>query len=240
MGDLVPMPRPKAEIATVSRLRAELEEAKAQKSLPRLQRVIGAATVAAEAQRRVARLADGQGSPTEIVAAAREGSRQAATVQLEAMAEAGRLLAEMKDAGILLDGPGHPANSPEGGELPLRKVLGAKSNSGAEHHAKRWEMLSAIPDEIREEYLKDASVNDRDITATGLIRYAAGPKEATEREGQPIQEAYKEVMSLMSRLTNYRAAAIAAYASDSRSKTKFRQEVERLEAWLERVRDILK
>lgn len=233
MGDLVPMPKPNTEIATVSKLRAELEEARTERNLPRLQRVIGAATVAAEAQRRVAKLADGHGSPTEIVEAAREGARQAATVQLEAQAAAGRLLKEMQITGERV-GPHEGRGKGSSSKLQLDDL-------GLERTAShRWQKVGDIPDEVREKYVEEASAEDRDVTAAGLLRYAAGPKEVTEREGQPIQEAYKEVMSLMSRLTNYRAAAIAAYASDSRSKTKFRQEIDRLEAWLERVRDILK
>lgn len=238
MSDMVP--RRHDNVVPLSKLRAELAEAKAEKSLPRLQRVIGAATVAAEAQRRVARLADGEGSPAEIVDAAREGSRQAATVQLEATAAAGRLLREMAESGQ------RQAHGQAGARfMNQASSLEAKSelppslaDLGVPHaNASRWQKVGAVSDEIREEYVEKASAEDQDITVAGLLRYANPKPEPKERTS--LEASYDDAVRLLSQLLRYDSAALAGHAGNTKRRTQFRKLIEQLRSWADKTDAIL-
>lgn len=240
MGDMVS--RQADNVVPLGRLRAELAEAKAEKSLPRLQRVIGAATVAAEAQRRVAKLAEGDAQPAEVIQAAREGSTAAATVRLEAETEVGRILAEMSAQGERLTrAEGVSRRQDRQHEIAtsskpsLAELIGGDPDV-ARANASKWQKIGAIPDEVREEYVKKVKDEGGDPSTAGLLRYA-NPREPKERTS--VEASYDDTVRLLGQLLRYDAVTIASYASNTKRRTQFRKLIEQLRDWADKTDPIL-
>jgi len=248
--------RQRDAIAPVDHLRTELVEAKKARSIPRLQRVIGAATVAAEAQRRVARLAAGEGMPQEVITAANEAANEAATVRLEAQAEAGRILREMRDAGQVMDRPGpkpgvwqgaganrRPRDSGSEPEImTVPEAMGAGGDisvSAAEDMARTVRRVADIPDEVREQYVAQAKRDGNEITTKGLLRYAAPPKPEPEgRDG--LEVAYDAVVKLAGELLRYDSKSMAAHANNTRRRTQFKKLMDSMRDWVEKADAIVR
>jgi hypothetical protein len=237
MGDMVP--RQEEGLVPIGRLRQELAEATTARSIPRLQRVIGAATVAAEAQRRVAKLAAGSGHPAEIVEAAREGASAAATVRLEAEAEVGRILRTMAENDER-QRRGHPqSDKPKMAELmgeSLREGEDEQNRrSRANVRALQWQKVGDIPDDIRAAYIEEVKAKGSDPTTAGLLRYAAIPKEEP-RERDNLEVAYDDVVRALSIVLRYDPGIMFGHASNTRRRTKFRELMDKTEAWIERAK----
>jgi hypothetical protein len=233
------VPRQEAGIAPIGRLRAELVEAKEGKSIPRLQRVIGAATVAAEAQRRVARLAERGNEPVEIVGAAREGARQAATVQLEAMAAAGRIIQEKQESGEIAkqgDFPRGGAEIPRRGNTEPPKRM--EADLGISHSSShRWQRIGDIPDEVREEYVQGAASKNQDVTMSGLLRFANPKPEPESRDNMEV--AYDDVVRHLSEAMRYDPKVMAAHANLTKRKTQFKKLMDSMRDWIEKTDAVL-
>lgn len=84
------------ELALVTAARLALAEAR---TLPEIRKVMEAATVAADAGKRAAKLAEAEGMATEVVRQAEEAANDAAAVRIAAQARAGELLRAMRERG---------------------------------------------------------------------------------------------------------------------------------------------
>jgi hypothetical protein len=229
-------------VVPLDRLRGELAQATEAKSIPRLQRVIGAATIAARAQHKVAELAAGEGSPLEVVEAARAADNDAGGVRLAAESEVGRILQEMKEQGQISSGrqpdpeePDPRSNSPRS---TIPEILGG-GPAGSYRRAARMEKIANVPDNIRVEYVDKVREEGGEVTTAGLLRYAAGPKEQQPTERDDMEVAYDEAVRACNQLLRFDAKAIAAHATSTRRRTQFRKLTERLTDWVDQTNSIL-
>ena len=229
----------------VSNARRALAEARA---LPDFQRVMEAATVAADAAHRVAKLMEAQGMAADVVRAANEAANDAAAVRIEAQAGAGRILREMKESGELRaggPGGGRPAK-----ESPRRTLsdLGLDRQGDDEgvglnrKNAWKWQKVADIPGEVRAEYVDETVARGGEITTAGLMRHAReAPPEREPTVNDSLEKAYAAACEAMAVFVKYRnASAIAAFAADSRRKTRFRELVDRSRAWLDEAEQVLR
>ena len=227
----------------VSNARRALAEAR---TLPDFRYVMEAATVATDAAKRAARLMEAQGVAAQVVEQANEAANDAAAVRIEAQAGAGRILREMKAQGEMI--PGRQKSDPGSkSRLTTPEALGIGENgegrAAAYLHAALWQRVADVPDNVRVEYVDETVERGGEITTAGLLRYAERLESKDEPEPSPLaglEEAYRRVTEAMAVLDRYdKAAAIAAFAADSRRKTKFRVLVEKTRAWVEDALGVL-
>lgn len=235
----------------ISNARRALAEAR---TLPDFRKVMEAASVAADAGKRAAKLMEAQGVAAEVVRQANDAANDAAAVRIEAQAGAGRILREMQESGQRLtkaEGPARRADrvhETEAASKPsLADLVGGEPNL-ARANASKWQKVGDIPDNVRVEYVDATKEEGGEITTKGLLRYAATKQddnedadEHTNGTQEALERAYDNVTKAMAVLTQYRnAGAIAAYAADSRRKTRFRELVNRTRAWTEEAEEVLK
>jgi hypothetical protein len=224
-------------VMPLERLQAELTAATQARSVRGLQRVIGAATVAAEAQHRVAKLAAGEGSPQEVVKAAGDAANDAASVRLAAMTEVGRILREMVETGERAarggDRRGTKPNPPT-----IDEVLGMEA-ARADWHSKRYQRLADVPDNVRTDYVDTVKERGGEVTTAGLLRYANPKSSETTHERDDLEVAYDKVVSLMGDLLRYDSQTLAAHANVTKRKAQFRKLMDRMRDWVERTDAII-
>lgn len=214
-------------LARISEARHALAEAK---TLNDFRKVMEVAAVATDAAKRAAGLMKAQGMASEIVQQAAEAANDAAAVRIEAQASAGQILREMpKNKG----GGDHRLHSVSG-EPPTLEEIGVKP---IQSH--RWQKIADIPSEVRSAYVRKTVADDGWITDKGLIRFAADPKPLKE-DRTTVEDAYNEVCRLVDALTKFNAQAIAAHASGTRSKSRFRDRLSRLQEWANRADGVLR
>lgn len=238
---------PSGPLAQIEPLKQELAKAVKTKDLPRLQRVIGAATIAAAAQRRVVKLASGEGQPMEVVQAANEAANEAATVRLEAQAEAGRILQAMKGRGELSPGrqPDPEKPDPRSGSprQTIPDLLGGNA-AGAYQKAAEMARVAEVPDNVRAEYVDEVKDKGGEITTAGLLRFAKTSEPKPEPEEPTVDtelaSMYNQVMRAMYAITvNPNAEIMAAWAIDNKRKTKFRAALQGTADWVQKALEIL-
>lgn len=218
----------------VSDARRALVEAR---TLPDFRKVMEAAAVAADAAKRAAKLMEAQGMAAEVVEAANEAANEAAAVRIEAQAGAGRILREMKENGERRS----PGYQPGNADKPsLQELLGGANRLTVQMQASRWQRVAEIPDKTRADYVAETVEKGGEITTAGLLRYAAtSDEEPADTEGV-LASAYDTVAAAMTTLVKYRGGAIAAYASETRRRARFRELVARTRAWIDEAEQVLR
>jgi hypothetical protein len=215
-----------AAVERVAEARRGLAEAG---TIPDVRQVMEAATVAADAARRVARLAEGQGTAAELVEAANQAANDAAALRIEAQARAGVLLEEMQDRGELAVRGQH------------RHVAGCDmSDLGiSRSDASRWRQVAAVPVDVRRQYVEETNALGGEVTTAGLLRHA-GQREP-EVGVDPIAvhvEARRQIRRVyrgLRQLPGYEPRALVA-ALDEGERQDLVATLTGLEAWVADVR----
>lgn len=237
-------------IQLISNARRALAEAK---TLPDFRRVMEAATVAADAAGRAAKLLEAEGMAIEVVKQANEAANDAAAVRIEAQAGAGQILKEMADRGERAT-RGYPYNPKviDASTTPgLVEILGepvkegedrVKARARAANKAHYWQSVAEVPPETRVAYVNKIKEEQGEITTKGLLRFAAEPKESQSQDGMAasLSDAYNEVVKAFETIARFRnAGAIAAFAVDSRRKGRLASGMKRCKAWIEEAEQII-
>jgi hypothetical protein len=223
---------PAGQVRGIATVLAQISEAEGSlvvaRELPEVRRVQQAATVAEEAARRVARLAEAEAAPAEIVAAAKEAANGAAVLRIEAQVRAGELLREMAQRGgrVRRGSPGmksQPATS-------LDDLGVTKSESS------RWQQVAAVSVEVRRAYVDEIRADGGEVTTAGLLRYAAtGPARALTVDHVAIhamaRRQIRRVHQGLTRLHTYRPDALVA-ALRPTEREELTSTLARLRAWV--------
>lgn len=230
--DLVPR---LTTVQLVGNARRALAEAR---TLTDFRQVMEVATVATDAAQRAAKLMEAQGIAADVVRAANEAANDAAAVRIEAQAGAGRILREMAESGQRV--------GPTGGNRKDASSRLQLDDLGVEKTAShRWQKVGDIADNVRADYVADTKEGGGEITTAGLLRYAA-QREAPAAVVEPtatdaLEDAYEAIASAVAVFRKYRnAAAIAAFAANSRRKTGFRGLLLTVRSWLDEAEEVLK
>jgi hypothetical protein len=147
----------------ITNARHALAEAK---TLPDIRRVIEAASVAADAGRRAAKLAEAQGLAADVVRDAEAAANDAAAVRIEAQAKAGELLRAMAKRGERSSGRTYLESQRATPAQKLEDLGVSKSESS------RWQQVAAVPADTREAYVEDTKEAGGEVTTSGLLRHA--------------------------------------------------------------------
>ncbi len=154
-----------AAIDRVATCHAALAEAHA---LPDVRRVVEAATVAAVAARRVAKLAASSPTAGKLVEAANDAANDAAALRIEAQAKAGELLRAMAERGERdLGGGGDRRSRSRAATVNLAALGVTKSESS------HWQQVAAIAVDVRQAYVAKTRAARGEVTTAGLLRAAA-------------------------------------------------------------------
>jgi hypothetical protein len=174
----------RSTLALISDARQALAEAR---TLPDIRRVMEAASVAADAGRRAAKLAEAQGLAADVVRDAEAAANDAAAVRIEAQAKAGELLREMGERGERA-ARGRPekrshtatfsedpagsasANHDEGQPQAARPSLASLGVSKSE--SSRWQRIASVPPEVRAGYVEEMKTAGDEISTDGLLKHA--------------------------------------------------------------------
>src|SRR5262249_22722534 len=130
--------------------------------LPDIRRVIEAATVAADAAQRAAKVVEAQDAAVEVARAARTAANDAAAVRIEAQARAGELLQQMAQHGRRAVGRPGKVSRPS-----TLSALHISRNESA-----LWQQVAAVPAEVRAAYVDQTSSNQGEVTTAGLLKHA--------------------------------------------------------------------
>jgi hypothetical protein len=229
-GELVPA----GQVGGMLAVRARIFEAKqglvAAHELPEIRRVQQAATVAEEAARRVARLAEAEAAGTEIVAAANQAANDAAALRIEAQARAGELLREMAGRGELASHGGDRRSTSRSRPSTLNELGVGKFESS------RWQQVAAVPVAMREAYVDEARAAGGEVTTAGLLRYAASASAGAWTVDHIAIHAMarrqiRRVHQGLTRLHTYRPDALVA-ALRPRERAELTSSLPRLRAWV--------
>ena len=150
-----------ATLELISRAREYLIEAR---TLPDIRRVIEAATVAADAAQRAAKVFEAQDAAVEVARAARTAANDAAAVRIEAQARAGELLQQMAQQGRRAVGRTGKVSRPS----TLSDLHISRNESAL------WQQVAAVPAEVRAAYFDQTSTNQGEVTTAGLLQHARG------------------------------------------------------------------
>jgi hypothetical protein len=154
-----PAPGARTTLALISDARHALAEAR---TLPDIRRVTEAASVAADAGRRAAKLAEAQGLAADVVRDAEAAANDAAAVRIEAQAKAGEMLREMGERG----------ERKARGDAMSQPVTSLSDLGVGRMEASRWQEVAAVPPEVRSEYVKETKGAGGEVTTSGLLRHA--------------------------------------------------------------------
>jgi hypothetical protein len=219
-------------IATARRSLAEAQ------TLPDIRRVIEAATVAADAGKRAARLAEAERRAAAVVQAASAAANDAAAVRIEAQAKAGELLGRMSESGERHAQRGDHVSESQAATRSLSDLGVSKSDSF------RWQQVAAVPPAVRQEYVDATTAALGEVSTAGLLRHAsAGP-----RSGEPAglgsidhpriaAEARRRMRAVyrgVIELPGYRPEALVS-ALDQAEKRSLLRALGQLRAWIEDV-----
>jgi hypothetical protein len=226
---------PAGQVGGMAMVLARISEAERSlvvaRELPEIRRVQQAATVAEEAARRVARLAEAEGAPAEIVAAAKEAANQAAALRIEAQARAGQVLREMAGRGELAAHGGDRRSSSRSRGSTLNALGVSKFESS------RWQQVAAVPVVTREAYVAEARADGGEVTAAGLLRYAASAARASASRVDHMaihamaRRQIRKVHRGLTRLHTYRPDALVA-SLRPREREELSTSLPRLRAWV--------
>jgi Domain of unknown function (DUF4326) len=109
-----------------------------------------AASVAAYAGRRAAKLAKAHDLAADVVRDAEATAREAAAIRIEAQARAGELLKQMAERGERANRAGGGPKAESCGATQLRDLGVSKSESSL------WQQVASVPPEVRAEYVEEA------------------------------------------------------------------------------------
>ncbi|HEY7202086.1 MAG TPA: hypothetical protein VIC57_17835 [Candidatus Dormibacteraeota bacterium] len=167
---VVPIASEAAATATVDLIAAARRALAEARSLPDIRSVMEMASVAADAGRRAAKLAEAERLAAEVVKAAGDAANDAAAVRIEAQARAGELLAAMRDSGQR-QGDGKRSHAATVSTLDELGV--SKSESS------RWQQVASVPADDRRAYVEETRAAGGEVSTAGLLRHsrpsAAGP-----------------------------------------------------------------
>jgi hypothetical protein len=151
-----------ATLELISQARQSLAEAR---TLPDIRRVMEAASVAADAAERAAKLFNAERRAAEVVEAATAAANDAAAVRIEAQAKAGELLKRMAEHGERARTgdrqPGRESRAATLGELGV-----SRSDSS------RWQQVADVPEDVRQEYVEETKAAHGEVSTAGLLRHA--------------------------------------------------------------------
>ena len=156
-------------LALISDARRALAEAA---TLPDIRRVMEAASVAADAGRRAAKLARARDLAADVVRDAEAAANDAAAVRIEAQAKAGELLKQMAERGERAragDADGRRQRpSPTLGDLGVTKS-----------ESSRWQHVAAVPADTRQQYVEETKAAGEEISTDGLLQHADAARGAS-------------------------------------------------------------
>ncbi len=215
-------------VALVTEAGRSLGEARA---LPEIRRVLEAATVAADAARRVARLAEAESNAADIVAAANEAANDAAALRIEAQAKAGELLRAMADSGRRDRGLGGDRRSQSQPATVHLATLGVTKSESS-----RWQQVATVPADARFSYVEETKAAGGEVTTAGLLRHAAAPVPVAHAIDHfaihaMAQRQIRRVHQHLSRLHTYRPDALVA-ALKPRERDELITTLPKLRAWV--------
>jgi hypothetical protein len=219
----------KATLALIAAARRSLAEAR---TLPDIRRVMEAASVAEDAGRRAAKLAEAQRMAADGVEAANQAANDAAAVRMEAQARAGELLREMAERGD-------------------RKRAGETYQAGTSladlgvtrNESSRWQRVAEVPEQVRQEYVEETKAAGGEVSTADLLRReAAAARPSPARRSidhvaigaearKNALKVYRELLSL----AGFRPESLVS-ALDDRQKKHLLRTLDQLSAWLEDVR----
>jgi hypothetical protein len=229
-----------ATLSLISQARRSLAEAR---TLPDIRRVMEAASVAADAAARAAKLAEAQQAAAEVVDAANEAANDAAAVRIEAQARAGELLRQMAEQGERT----RPGDT-DGRRLrpsPNLSQLGVTKSDSS-----RWQQVASVPGEVRQEYLDATRAARQEVSTAGLLRHAhgrgdgqrdrprGGPRRGSIDHPAIAAEARKRMRTVYRGLVDlpcHRPEALVAALDRTERRTLLRA-LGQLPAWIEDVR----
>src|SRR5215472_8733690 len=154
----------RSTLALISDARQALAEAR---TLPDIRRVMEAASVAADAGRRAAKLAEAHGLAADVVRDAEAAANDAAAVRIEAQAKAGELLREMKQRGELAR-----RGQTKQDRMSQRATFGLADLGVSRSESSRWQQVAAVPAEVRAEYVEETKAAGEEISTDGLLKHA--------------------------------------------------------------------
>ena len=223
-----------ATLTLISAARSSLAEAR---TLADIRRVMEAASVAENAARRLAKLADAQRIADDVVEAAGQAANDAAAVRIEAQAKAGELLREMAEVG-------ERAGGHHGGDRRSSRSLRLETLGITKSDSSRWQQVADVPAEQRAEYVEETKAAGGEVSTSELLRYsgAAIPPAAAARRsidhvaiGAEAQKhalkVYRELLSL----AGFRPESLVS-ALDDRQKKHLARTLDQLSGWLDDVR----
>ena len=155
-------PGGRSTLALISDARQALAEAR---TLPDIRRVMEAASVAADAGRRAAKLAEAHGLAADVVRDAEAAANDAAAVRIEAQAKAGELLRAMAERGERAR-PGDADGRRQRPSVSLGDLGVTKSESS------RWQRVASVPPEVRAEYVEETKAAGEEVSTDGLLKHA--------------------------------------------------------------------
>ena len=204
-------------------------------TVPDVRRVMEAASVAADAARRVAKLAEGESSAIDLVEAAADAANDAAGLRIEAQAKAGELLREMAERGERDLGRGGDRRSrSQAATVNLGQIGVTKSESS------RWQQVAEVAVEMRRQYVAEIAAARGEVTTAGLLRYASGT-EAESGAVDPVEvhaEARRQIRRVyrgLRQLPGYAPRALVS-ALDEGERQDLVATLAGLEAWMADVR----
>lgn len=226
---------PDADVKTTAALIATARRSLAEaRTLPDIRRVMEAASVAEDAGRRAAKLAEAQRIAADVVEAANQAANDAAAVRLEAQAKAGELLREMRDSG-------QRANRGRRDQMSQAATFDDLGVSRSD--SSRWQQVAAVPAERRAEYVEETKAAGGEVSTAGLLRHAAAASHPpTARRSidhvaigaEARKNALKVYRDLLT-LAGFRPESLVS-ALDDRQKRYLLRTLDPIAAWLEDVR----
>jgi hypothetical protein len=139
----------------------------AARSLPDIRRVMEMASVAKDAAKRAAKLAEAERRLADTVEAANDAANDAAAIRNEAQAKAGELLKGMAERGERDRGHGDRRSDSQAA-IPKLGDLGV-----APSESSRWQQVAAVPPDVRQEYVEETKAERGEVSTAGLLRWAA-------------------------------------------------------------------
>jgi hypothetical protein len=212
----------RATLDLISQARRSLNEAR---TLPDIRRVMEAASVAADAAQRAAKLAEARHAAAQVVDAANEAANDAAAVRIEAQAKAGELLGAMADRGERASGRPSKVSAPS-----TLSDLGVSRDESS-----LWQQVAAVPEPVRGEYVEAASAVRREVSTAGLLKHAQARSSADRPAiAAAARKRMRSVYRGVIELPGYRPEALVSALEPTERRSLLRA-LDRLPAWIEDV-----
>jgi hypothetical protein len=165
-------------LALISDARRALAEAA---TLPDIRKVMEAASVAADAGRRAAKLARARDLTAEIVRDAEAAANEAAAIRIEAQAKAGELLRQMAERG-------ERAGGSHGGDRRSSRGQRFETMGVSKSESSRWQQVAGVPADTRQQYVEETKAAGEEISTDGLLKHAeqAGMETARREDAEAM------------------------------------------------------